>query len=67
MRHFIHRHEPPVPAGSITVIGQSEDAVAVCKPHGMPVHVGGQYRKNTVLGILTAEQPDLGPLLPIHR
>ncbi|KAI3438886.1 hypothetical protein D9Q98_001301 [Chlorella vulgaris] len=67
MRHFIHRHEPPVPAGSITVIGQSEDAVAVCKPHGMPVHVGGQYRKNTVLGILTAERPDLGPLLPIHR
>lgn len=39
----------------------------MCKPHGMPVHVAGQYRKNTVLGILTAECPDLGPLFPIHR
>ncbi|PRW59227.1 pseudouridine synthase family [Chlorella sorokiniana] len=67
MRHFIHRHEPPVPAGPIQVVGQSADAVAVCKPHGMPVHVAGQYRKNTVHGILTAERPDLGPLHPVHR
>ncbi|KAI7841510.1 hypothetical protein COHA_004902 [Chlorella ohadii] len=67
MRHFIHRHEPPVPAGPIQVVGQSTDAVAVCKPHGMPVHVAGQYRKNTVHGILTAERPDLGPLYPVHR
>lgn len=41
--------------------------VAVCKPAGMPVHVAGQYRKNTVLGVLTAERPDLGPLFSIHR
>jgi 23S rRNA-/tRNA-specific pseudouridylate synthase len=41
--------------------------VAVNKPHGMPVHVAGQYRKNTVLGILTAENPELAPLYPIHR
>ena len=41
--------------------------VAVNKPHGMPVHVAGQYRKNTVLGILTAEHPELAPLYPIHR
>ena len=34
---------------------------------GMPVHVAGQYRKNTVHGILTAERPDLGPLYPVHR
>ncbi|KAL4430127.1 hypothetical protein ABPG77_004909 [Micractinium sp. CCAP 211/92] len=67
MRHFIHRHEPPVPAGPIPVVGTSADMVAVCKPAGMPVHVAGQYRKNTVLGVLVAERPDLGPLFPIHR
>ncbi|KAL4434182.1 hypothetical protein ABPG75_000623 [Micractinium tetrahymenae] len=67
MRHFIHRHEPPVPAGPIHVVGASADMVAVCKPAGMPVHVAGQYRKNTVLGVLTAERPDLGPLFPVHR
>lgn len=49
------------------VVGQSAGMVAVCKPHGMPVHVSGQFRKNTVLGILTAERPDLGPLFPVHR
>ena len=49
------------------VVGETPDMVAVCKPHGMPVHAAGQYRKNTVLGILTAERPDLGPLLPVHR
>lgn len=67
MRHLIHRHEPPVPAGPVTVLQTTLDVVAVCKPPGMPVHVAGQYRKNTVLGILTAERPDLGPLLPVHR
>lgn len=67
MRHFIHRHEPPVPAAAIPVVGLSALAVAVCKPAGMPVHVAGQYRKNTVLGVLTAERPELGPLHPVHR
>lgn len=32
-----------------------------------PVHPTGQYRKNTVVGILAAERPDLGRLLPVHR
>ena len=48
MRHLIHRHEPPVPAAAIEVVGQGHGLVAVCKPHGTPVHVAGQYRKNTV-------------------
>ena len=131
MRHFLHRHEPPVPAGSVQVGGRIEkgkkgeqkkkqrekelsvkahrdigertlsaagagqrasqltclrarprpalpgwllcvqvvaatpDIVAVNKPAGMPVHVSGQYRKNTVLGVLQAERPDLGELLPV--
>lgn len=67
--HCSHAHvlaaRPPLP--TLQVVGQSADAVAVCKPHGMPVHVAGQYRKNTVHGILTAERPDLGPLYPVHR
>ncbi|GAB4816797.1 hypothetical protein N2152v2_003843 [Parachlorella kessleri] len=67
IRHFIHRHEPPVPAGPIQVVGETADIVAVNKPHGMPVHVAGQYRKNTVHGILAAERADLGELLPVHR
>ena len=54
-------------AAAPQVVGQSADVVAVCKPHGMPVHVAGQYRKNTVHGILTAERPELGPLFPVHR
>jgi 23S rRNA-/tRNA-specific pseudouridylate synthase len=33
----------------------------------MPVHVAGQYRKNTVLGVLSTERPELLPLLPVHR
>ena len=53
-RHFLHRHEPPVPAGSIEVVGVTDDIVAVNKPAGMPVHVAGQYRKNTVQGVLEA-------------
>jgi hypothetical protein len=30
----------------------TDDVVAVRKPAGMPVHVAGQYRKNTVAGVL---------------
>lgn len=41
--------------------------VAVGKPPTLPVHVSGQYRKNTVLAVLQAERPDLGTLLPVHR
>lgn len=67
MRHIIHRHEPPVPAVDVRVLGTAGDIVAVSKPAGMPVHASGQYRKNTVLGILQANRPDLFPLLPVHR
>ena len=67
MLHFLHRHEPSVPATEIDVLGTCGDLVAVSKPAGMPVHVSGQYRKNTVLGILQATKPELFPLLPVHR
>mmetsp|Transcript_30976 Transcript_30976/g.87755 ORF Transcript_30976/g.87755 Transcript_30976/m.87755 type:complete len:457 (-) Transcript_30976:469-1839(-) len=66
-RHFVHRHEPPVIATEIEVVKVTEDVVAVNKPHSMPVHVAGQYRKNTLLGILQATRPDLGILHSCHR
>ena len=49
------------------MLGVTQNLVAVAKPGGIPVHVAGQHRKNTVAGILEALQPDLGPLLPVHR
>ena len=67
VRHLIHRHEPPVLAGDVEVVEVTEDFVAVIKPACMPVHTCGQYRKNTVLGILESQRPDLGHLLPTYR
>ncbi|KAK3406486.1 hypothetical protein EUGRSUZ_K02689, partial [Eucalyptus grandis] len=37
-----------------------------CKVASIPVHPCGQYRKNTVVGILQAEH-GLAPLFPVHR
>ncbi|GAQ83120.1 hypothetical protein KFL_001360170 [Klebsormidium nitens] len=65
--HFVHRHEPPVMADPVTVLFSDADVVVVRKPASVPVHPCGQYRKNTVLGILQAEHPELGTLSPIHR
>ncbi|XP_021775817.1 RNA pseudouridine synthase 7-like [Chenopodium quinoa] len=64
--HFVHRHEPPVMAWDVSVLQEEEDVVTICKPASVPVHPCGQYRKNTVVGILEAEH-GLAPLFPIHR
>ncbi|KAJ7945665.1 Pseudouridine synthase [Quillaja saponaria] len=64
--HFVHRHEPPVMAFEVTILQKEVDVLTVCKPASVPVHPCGQYRKNTVLGILQAEH-GLAPLFPIHR
>ncbi|GAB2249210.1 hypothetical protein Droror1_Dr00012569 [Drosera rotundifolia] len=64
--HFLHRHEPPVMAWDVSILHEDEDVLTICKPASIPVHPCGQYRKNTVLGILEAEH-DLAPLFPIHR
>ncbi|CAH1419082.1 unnamed protein product [Lactuca virosa] len=64
--HFLHRHEPPVMALDVKILHKGEDVLTVCKPASVPVHPCGQYRKNTVVGILQAEH-DLAPLFPIHR
>lgn len=96
MRHFIHRHEPPVldlpievsyiahmqkavclhaqrddaanrSLAWLQVVGETTDLIAVHKPASVPVHVSGQYRKNTVMALLQVERPDLGSLYPVHR
>ncbi|KAJ9559547.1 hypothetical protein OSB04_004707 [Centaurea solstitialis] len=64
--HFVHRHEPPVMALDVKILHQGEEVLTVCKPASVPVHPCGQYRKNTVVGILQAEH-DLAPLFPVHR
>ncbi|KAB2633140.1 RNA pseudouridine synthase 7 [Pyrus ussuriensis x Pyrus communis] len=64
--HFVHRHEPPVMTCDISILQEEPDVVVVCKPASVPVHSCGQYRKNTVVGILEAEH-GLAPLFPIHR
>ncbi|XP_059642965.1 RNA pseudouridine synthase 7 isoform X2 [Cornus florida] len=64
--HFLHRHEPPVMACDVSILQKEPDVLTVCKPASVPVHPCGQYRKNTIVGILQAEH-DLAPLFPIHR
>ncbi|EFJ49320.1 pseudouridine synthase [Volvox carteri f. nagariensis] len=67
IRHFIHRHEPPVLAGEVQILGITDDFVAVNKPACLPVHTVGQYRKNTVMGVMQAMYPRLWPLYPTYR
>ncbi|KAA8540657.1 hypothetical protein F0562_024424 [Nyssa sinensis] len=64
--HFLHRHEPPVMAWDVSILQKEPDVLTVCKPASVPVHPCGQYRKNTVVGILQAEH-GLAPLFPVHR
>ncbi|KAJ3675813.1 hypothetical protein LUZ60_004855 [Juncus effusus] len=64
--HFVHRHEPPVLAENVQILQNETDVLTVCKPASVPVHPCGQYRKNTVVGILEAEH-GFAPLFPIHR
>ncbi|KAK8960790.1 RNA pseudouridine synthase 7 [Platanthera guangdongensis] len=62
-----YRHEPPILAKKVSILHCEPDVVTVCKPASIPqVHPCGQYRKNTIVGILQAEH-DLAPLFPIHR
>lgn len=64
--HFVHRHEPPVLEQDVIILQKEQDVLTICKPASVPVHPCGQYRKNTVVGILQAEH-GLTPLFPVHR
>ena len=52
IRHLAHRHEPPVPKGPIRVVGLTENALAVDKPPGLPMHPCGSYHHNTLTSLL---------------
>ncbi|PRQ16914.1 putative tRNA pseudouridine(32) synthase [Rosa chinensis] len=64
--HFLHRHEPPVMTWDVKILETEPDVVTICKPASVPVHPCGQYRKNTVVGILQAEH-GLAPLFRIQN
>ncbi|KAL3716675.1 hypothetical protein ACJRO7_008288 [Eucalyptus globulus] len=69
--HFVHRL-PPVISHGVSILQKELNVVTVYKPASIPVktltcllvHPCGQYRKNTVVSILRAEQ-GLAPLF--HR
>ena len=51
----------------LQIVAETDELIAVHKPASIPVHVSGQYRKNTVMALLQVERPDLGRLFPVHR
>lgn len=51
----------------IRVLATTETAVVVCKPASMPVHPTGQYRKNSVLGILASQVRYAVPNVSLHH
>lgn len=68
MLHRTHRHEPPV-MGDVTLVGETEKLLAVCKPPTMPMHPCGAYRFNSLMFIL-AKNPlstDQATLHLVHR
>lgn len=56
--------EPAVPS-EVSVIQSSPDWLVVCKPAPLPIHSGGRYVRNTLLGIL--EEMGWPGLHPVHR
>jgi len=40
--HFLHRHEPPVLAGDISILQNEVDVVTICKPASVPVSLYSQ-------------------------
>lgn len=65
LKHSVHRHEPPVQGGKITIVFKSEDIVVVDKPSSIPVHPCGRYRHNSVVSILAQEEGL--QLFTVHR
>jgi tRNA pseudouridine32 synthase / 2,5-diamino-6-(5-phospho-D-ribitylamino)-pyrimidin-4(3H)-one deaminase len=50
--HTLYRTETPVLDTPIDILYEDEDLVAVDKPSSIPVHEGGNYKLNSLLGIL---------------
>ena len=50
--HTLLRHETPVYDTKIEILYEDDNLIAVDKSASMPVHEGGNYKHNTVIGIL---------------
>ena len=66
--HLTHRHEPPV-MGSVSLVGETAELLAVCKPPSMPMHPCGAYRYNSLMFVLEKEPliPQQPTLFLVHR
>ena len=64
--HAVTRKETPVQDIPIKVLYEDKDLIAVDKPSSMPVHEGGNYKYNTLMGLLEEEHGFKG-LKCVHR
>ena len=64
--HAVTRKETPVLDIPIKVLYEDKDLIAVDKPCSMPVHEGGNYKYNTLMGLLEEEHGFKG-LKCVHR
>jgi 23S rRNA-/tRNA-specific pseudouridylate synthase len=64
--HSLSRTEFPVLNKKIEVVYEDENLIAVDKPPSMPVHEGGNFKYNSLIGILEYEMGFKG-LKPVHR
>lgn len=64
--HFVHRHEPPVTSQPVSIVGMTDDLIAVDKPGSLPVHSGGRFRRNSLVAVL-AKEHGLFDLHTVHR
>lgn len=53
--HRVHRHEPPVTAQPVRIVGRTDRWIAVEKPSSVPMHPSGAYRYNTIVAIVERE------------
>lgn len=76
LTHTVHRHEPSVMIHNdqspfISIVGETEDILAVDKPATLPVHPCGGYHQNSLIPLLERtlynEHEDGKNLFTIHR
>ena len=76
LSHSVHRHEPSVMIHNkqspfISIVGETEDILAVDKPATLPVHPCGGYHQNSLIPLLERtlynEKEDTKNLFTVHR
>ena len=65
--HKMHRHEMPVFADKIPILGEDDNFIAISKPSSIPVHPCGRYAKNSLVSILHSSYNFPKTLHPVHR